>query len=184
MANVNEKRHLRLVNHFSSVEVKVDTSAEKSGATSNTGSEKVALFLLREVDLLRTSSFAGFLCEKEARLIFDCRVAPRLDFIAPSRMLAFRKFSEIGVDYIDIVGAMGLGDGSAGASKPEEWVDLVFDKINAVAHRSFGAVFIFDNDSVLSRAYNVLPTALGNLFRNSGLKFEVVLTDVSERIAM
>lgn len=179
-----KKSHLRLVScQLSAIEKNAFATEQDSSASGREKNEgEVSLLLLSEADVLQSDYFVPYLRETNACCLFDVRVAPRLDFIAPSRLQAFRKFAELGVDYVDVIGRIAPIDGND--VMPEAWVDLVCDKIQLTEKAATTIVFIFDNSDMLCRARNVLSSTIDRFCAPTRLHIEAFPELSSELLAM
>jgi hypothetical protein len=153
------RKHLRLVTLENRPD-DVSLSSEKSAFQMETYvgvDQALPIYFVRESDVLHTTDFSEFLFGRNATLLFDVRVAPRLDFIASSRSLAFRKFASIGLEYFDLNGALSEYSDLFIPAMPEAWLDIVCSKLQAVDGPNKSIFFIFDDDRVLRRTQQVLP---------------------------
>ena len=67
------------------------------------------LIFVRESDFAKSGSFIDFAKRYRPSCFFDLRFSPRLDFFAGSRLLTFRLFDELSIDYFDLSGSIGNG---------------------------------------------------------------------------
>lgn len=181
MSNPVRKNHLRLV---SSRDAGEENSSYGLSGEVFSPDEAISLWMVSESIILRNDGFLPFLQASNIRCLFDVRIAPRLDFIAPNRALAFKKLSELNISYIDVIGAMGADSGLGVGAKPEAWAGLVSSKIRAPELLGTGAVFVFDNDEILKRAQYVLPSAIATFDGYRNLRVEDFPGSSSELIAM
>ena len=123
-------------------------------------SEGPELLLIRESDILESSAFSNLIESIKPRWLFDVRITPRLDFLAPNRSLAFKHFFEMNLAYIDIFGALGAQSYRTEESRPESWGHFVAAILSESAIKCGPYMFIFDNDEVLKRSRNILPSVL------------------------
>lgn len=64
--------------------------------------------LMPESEVSNTGDFLRFLNAFRPKIILDLRLSPRLDFVGGSRTRAFHAFEEFAVQYIDVLGRLGV----------------------------------------------------------------------------
>ncbi len=122
--------------------------------------ESPELLLVRESDILENGAFSKLIVSVKPRWLFDIRITPRLDFFAPNRSLAFKHFVEMNLGYIDVFGALGADSYCTEESRPESWGHFVAAVLSESTIKCGPYLFIFDNDEVLKRSKNILPSVL------------------------
>jgi hypothetical protein len=185
MTNLFAKKHLRLVSHSTKDDVRSEAVLNNSPCekfhSSNEANFSLSLYFLREVNILRSYSFSEYMSECDARALFDVRIAPRLDFIAPNRGQAFRRLSDLAIDYVDIVGAI---DSGMIGDIPEDWCGLIGRSIDDLHEKNHNSLFfIFDNEQILRSAKRIIPSSICQRYSNFNFKIQVI-DEVQERIAM
>ena len=186
MTSPFNRKHLRLVSNslFSNCDNAPCQNSSFDHKVESPDFEKTILYFVREVDVLRNSDFVSLLVENNTCCFFDVRVAPRLDFMASNRVAAFRKFDELMIDYVDIVGDLGIANDWTTNFNAKAWLDIVMQKISSIDTRAKSLFFVFDSAEVLRRADSVLPSLLDKEFHSSSLRFEVYSGSIAESIAM
>jgi hypothetical protein len=122
--------------------------------------ETSELLFVRESDILENGAFSNLIDSVKPRWLFDVRITPRLDFLAPNRALAFKHFVAINLGYVDIYGALGAHSYCAEESRPESWGHFVAAVLSEATIKCGPYMFIFDDDEVLKRSRNILPSIL------------------------
>lgn len=118
------------------------------------------LLFVKESDILEKGVFANLLESVRPRWLFDIRITPRLDFLAPNRSLAFRHFSDMKLGYIDIFGVLGTRSYRAKEARPESWGQFVAAVLNEAATKYGPYIFIFDNEEIMKLSENSVPCVL------------------------
>lgn len=181
----NKTNHLRLVkSHVATIECHI-TNEDQKCADFFLDDNVLSLFLISEEDALQSDRFLPYLRDVGAKYLFDVRTAPRLDFISPSRLVAFQKMCDIGVDYVDLIGALeAKGEDSINAASPELWAGIVRVKIQALAEDVSSVAFIFDDVSILRRAEHILPSTILGGCNSKKLRVQALPEMSRELIAM
>lgn len=187
MRNSPAGRHLRLVTNqmqsaLNETQPVADHVVTRKCNSSDDGN--FSLFFATENNVLKNQEFEGFLRSYQPMYLFDVREAPRLDFLAPSRSLAFRKFADWGINYVDILGALAGDAEGVGSSMPEYWVELIREKIDCIDASKVSLAFIFDDEDVLRRSCHVLPAALNKCGNPDSVRVDVFDGKSVELIAM
>jgi len=177
MINPFRKSHLRLVSSAGSNKEEIDRSFNESDG-------RLTLWMVSESAVLRNESFLLFLASEKIKYLFDLRIAPRLDFIAPTRVLAFKRLAELNVSYVDVTGALDVGFELQFGLMPEEWAKSVGKRICNMVDSETSCAFIFDNDDVLRRSRNVLPNVIGNMCRDRKVSIQLFSEMSSDLIAL
>lgn len=154
-------KHLRLV-HTSSASL-----AEKKGRgfrvpiqlTLPLPDAAVVLFV-HEDALSKPNAFHRFLESVRPHWIFDARVTPRWDILSGTRLQAFRMFSELGTEYIDLFGRIGVSSYQSAEANPALWCHSVFDIISGARSTEGPFVFVFDNNDLLNVAISLIPAVV------------------------
>lgn len=180
MVNPARKSHLRLV--FSTkVDNGVSASLHENGGIGP--DDSIPVWMVSESVVLRDDRFISFLEESRTRCLFDVRIAPRMDFIAPSRVRAFKRLADLGVDYVDVFGVLNMEDNFGVGIMPEKWTELLRDKLSALDALS-GMTIIFDNEDIMRRAQYVLPAAIAAHQGSKRVRVEILSELPSELIAL
>jgi len=186
MKNSSVGRHLRLVTNLTQTALN-DTQAVGdfvvTGESSSSDGGDFLLYFASENNVLKNQEYEGFLKSCRPSYLFDVREAPRLDFLASSRALAFRKFADWGINYVDILGLASDAEGNE-CSMPEFWVDLIREKVNCVDLPNILLAFIFDDDDVLRRSCHVLPAALKKFSNRASVRVDIFDGKSVELMAM
>ena len=170
MSNAHKKTHLRLVPNVDDILIlkpNIVSDSVRETQLSFSFSDVFRFIFIREADILKGADFLELLVTVRPCYLFDVRLAPRLDFVASNRLMAFKAFRENCVDYVDIIGTLGLDSHLSGCSMPEFWLGLVGEKMASFQGSTRNAVFIFDNDEVLNRSKNMLPSYIKSSFSDS-----------------
>lgn len=131
-----------------------------------------SVVLLHDSELLGPDAFSTFLEHVQPRWFLDVRVAPRMDFVAPTRALALRNLSARNIQYVDVLGR--VNDAS-------EWLTFV-EKLLQRAHDTEGPyVILFDDRRTLQDARLHLPSFLHRIDAAEGLN---VSTERHDPIAL
>jgi hypothetical protein len=173
MSNFSGKMHLRLISNDNGSpreRLELGSSKVNNCQLSFAFSEEFRFIFIREADILRDASFMDLLAAVRPCYLFDIRLAPRLDFVASNRSLAFRAFGHYGINYVDIIGTLGVDSHLAGSSMPEFWCGLVGEKLKATCDSIRNSIFIFDNDEVLKRSQYVLPAYVKSSFSDASVE--------------
>jgi hypothetical protein len=183
MATHRDSPHLRLIADNRRPTEGVTDSISKSSQSqlSFEFSQFFRCAFVREADILKNGAFLLTLEKMRPDFLFDIRLAPRLDFVAANRLLAFQEFRNLNVEYIDVVGACGVNELNE-TPMPECWVSIVDEKLNFSRNATTSIIFVFDNDAVFRRSLNVLPSWIKS--RNQGACVDVISDVDTERIAM
>lgn len=185
MSNLFRRKHLSLVARSPlSSESPREIPIWKTGSLAEDGAKEITLYLFRESDVFRNSDFPGFLKTHNVRILFDARVAPRLDFVAANRILAFKKFEELEVNYIDMQGWISEGFEQSGNDVYDDLAHLVSERVRSLDIYNASIFFIFDSQDFLNRVNRSLMSSLNSLFNDNSLRFNVYAGEMSEPIAM
>jgi hypothetical protein len=96
-------------------------------------------------------AFSAFLEHVQPKWFIDVRVAPRMDFIAPTRALALRDLSSRNIHYVDVMGRI---------DHASEWLRYVEDLLQRSHDTEGPYVILFDNRRALQDARLNLPSFL------------------------
>lgn len=181
MTNFVSKGHLRLIDcneGGTSTSKKNEELGVVGSQLSLELKQEVVFYFFREVDILRGIDFIGLLERHRPAYIFDVRTAPRLDFVAPSRSLAFKAFVNLNVNYIDVSGVFR----NENDSDREVWAKFVDGKF--LSSKIFkDAFFIFDNESTLIESQRILPEFINRNINSFKISVQLLRQDF-ELIAM
>lgn len=160
------KKHLRLVDPAIAPPNHTKTSHDNSGAKQLSLFEvgEPNLIFSMEQSILRANEFNALVGKYNPKVFFDLRIAPRLDFVAPSRVVAFKIFSELKLSYVDVFGALGVNSYNAMQASPEMWSELVGESLLSLRSRNMTSMFVFDDIDILNRANFILPSFLKRTF--------------------
>lgn len=87
--------------------------------------------LMAESEVTHTNGFLEFLSSFRPKIILDLRLSPRLDFAGGSRRRAFRAFEELSVQYIDVLGRLGVSSREDFFSLNQDATPTLFSWIEA-----------------------------------------------------
>lgn len=118
------------------------------------------LLFVKESDILATGVFANLLESVRPHWLFDIRITPRLDFLAPNRSLAFKHFIDMKLDYIDIFGVLGTHSYRTEEARPESWGYYVASVLSEATTKNGPYMFIFDNEEIMKLSENTVPSVL------------------------
>lgn len=108
MNRVRKQTNLRLVaNDFAvTPQLHVEENAMLTQSLNTEG--RSVIVLMRASDLENRGAFSAFAKKYNPRCILDMRIAPRLDFFASTRVMAFKLFEDMHMDYFDFFGRIGV----------------------------------------------------------------------------
>lgn len=117
-----------------------------------------AFFL--DVNGIGVDRFVSLLRSMGPKWIIDARATPRLDMLGGSRSYAFRFFDNLGAEYVDLFGRLGLATYRSVDANPASWSDMV-SRIVSSSARPFGPFLVlFDNADLLRASAEMLPQSL------------------------
>jgi hypothetical protein len=154
-------KHLRLVHTSSGL------LAEKKGKVSRVPIQltlplpdaSVVLFV-HENALSKPNTFHRLLDSVHPHWIFDARVTPRWDILSGTRLQAFKRFSELGAEYVDLFGRIGISSYQSAGANPALWCHSVFDIISEARSPEGPFVFVFDNNDLINVAIGLIPAVV------------------------
>lgn len=155
------KNHLRLISNQTDLKKSVSTFAGIE-QLSLPFEESTDFMLVKESDILRNGEFSLLLDTIKPHWLFDIRITPRFDFLA-NRATAFRRFSDMNLEYVDIFGSIGVNSYDTKESTPEIWGDIITSKLATEKVSIKPCIFLFDNEMILKRSERVFL----NLFRSN-----------------
>lgn len=173
-SRVITRNHLKLVSGRSGDQ---DAPHPRSGEPRGTQlrlqfDDEESVVLMHETEIPSSEGFLGFLHHYQPKWLFDVRVAPRMNFVAPTRALALKSLTELNVHYVDVLGR---------ASNTAEWFMFVEQMLRGSRTVEGPFAFIFDDKSTLQDARVRLPSLLRKL---DALKSVTVTTYPGNLIAM
>lgn len=111
--------------------------------------------LMPEAEVSNAGDFLRFLNAFRPKVILDLRLSPRLDFVGGSRRRAFHVFEEFSVQYVDVLGRLGV-------SCREDFLRLKDDKkptllrwISSDPHDDRPIVCLYDDASVVNQCEEI-----------------------------
>lgn len=130
--------------------------------------DRVIVFM-RESELQKKGAFAEFAKKYSPRCVVDMRTAPRLDLFAGTRLLAFKLFNEMQMDYFDFFGRAGIYSKENIENLSIHLAEALksFEMRPDSSHRPL--VLFFDNDELLKRCKLEIDGALVKCFRSSSI---------------
>lgn len=108
-----------------------------------------------------TDMFCRFATSIAAFAIYDLRIAPRLDFIRPTRSQAFAFFESARIDYKDMFGRSGLTSYSDQDATYYPLWQSVAAEIDSSKISLGPAIVLFDDTSFLVRTSDALSSVYG-----------------------
>lgn len=105
-----------------------------------------------------TDTFCRFVTAVGAFAIFDLRIAPRLDFIQPTRAQAFSFFERSRIDYKDMFGRFGLSSYLEQDPAYDPLWQSVASEIDSATSDSGPAMALCDDASFLVRSSDALSS--------------------------
>jgi len=112
------------------------------------------VILMHDTELPSSDAFITFVENYQPKWLLDVRVAPRMDFIAPTRALALKSLSSLQVNYVDVLGRV---------QNQNEWLSFIESLLRSGNGGQGPHVFIFDDRSMLDEARAQLPSMLRTL---------------------
>lgn len=167
------KNHLRLISNQTDLKKSVSTFADLEQLPLPF-EESTDFVLVKESDISRNGEFSLLLDTIKPNWLFDIRITPRFDFLV-NRASAFRRFSDMNLEYVDIFGSIGVNSYDTKESTPEIWGDIITSKLAMESVSIKPCIFLFDNEMILKRSERVFPNLLRSNPKLS--KFKVQLFD-------
>lgn len=145
--NMLSRKHLRLVvtDDLECAELTPDEGIQLSLPFD----DGKAVVLMHEADLRAPEAFEALLGCHQPKWLLDVRVAPRMDFIAPTRAMALRHLSMRNVTYVDVLGHV---------SDPSAWLPFVEALLQSSAVGEGPYAIVFDDEHRLREARSCLPS--------------------------
>lgn len=137
-----------------------------------------------EKNILRGQEFIKVVDKYNPKVFFDLRIAPRLDFVASSRVNAFKVFRDLDISYFDIFGSVGVNSYDVIHAAPEFWGGVIVECLLSVRSKNLNCIFLFDNADILNRSQFVVPSILKNAFVDHEFIFDKVENSDDSLIAM
>ncbi|MBV7498809.1 hypothetical protein [Achromobacter sp. ACM05] len=103
----------------------------------------LSVMLVHEADLNFPAVFEEFIARYQPKWLLDIRVAPRMDFVAPTRASALRVLSALKVNYVDVLGR--IGDTS-------KWLQFIENLVQDQNQAEGLYAIVFDDRSILQDA--------------------------------
>jgi hypothetical protein len=113
-----------------------------------------AVVLVYETDMCSPEAFETFFERYRPKWLLDIRVAPRMDFVAPTRALALRTLSALNVNYVDVLGRV---------NDTSKWFQFVEDLLQRQDRVEGLYAIVFDDQCTLRDARLRLPSLLNRL---------------------
>ncbi|MGF6540555.1 hypothetical protein OKW32_003841 [Paraburkholderia youngii] len=111
-----------------------------------------SVVLMRESEMSAGgASFIRFAKDFKPGFFLDLRIAPRLDFLAGSRLQAFRLFHELDIEYVDVLGRLGIDSKEDFSSLDEAQSAELASWIESNFNDERPLVCFFDDAEVLFR---------------------------------
>lgn len=118
--------------------------------------ESPQFILLMESNFQKEGFFSALIEKFKPCIIFDTRTAPRLDFIANSRLQAFKKLHENNVTYVDLHYALEKSTYKESVLD-YEWLNSAISVVDGLSSKLGPYLFIFDNDIILHGSKKYIP---------------------------
>ena len=126
-------------------------------------------------DFSTPEDFLNFCNATSPDVIFDMRAAPRLDFVKPTRNLAFELFNDLGIEYRDVLGRVGLMSYDVPISDFEK-ILINLDSLREAHDKERPMLALFDNVNFSSRC----SAALSGIYEVLTLNADAVRRSVIE----
>ncbi|MBK1977312.1 hypothetical protein JE034_00450 [Achromobacter xylosoxidans] len=131
-----------------------------------------SVMLVHETDLNSPEAFEIFVEYYQPKWLLDIRIAPRMDFIAPTRALALRMLSALDVNYVDVFGRI---------SDASRWLEFVENLVQSHDRAKGLYAIVFDDQCNLQDAKLQLPPLFRRLLKTESIS---VSTFQRELLAM
>ncbi|KVP02348.1 hypothetical protein WJ83_11395 [Burkholderia ubonensis] len=150
------RKHLRLVAGTSRgiTECKQHTAEQRGEQLRLPFESEDYVVLMHDAEIPSSDAFIMFIEHYQPKWLVDVRIAPRMDFIAPSRALALKSLSTLRVNYVDVLGRV---------QNASEWLTFVESLLRSANGAEGPYAFIFDDRSALREARVQLPSMLREL---------------------
>lgn len=115
------------------------------------------VIFMKDTDILNKKTFSTFAKKFNPACLFDFRIAPRLDTFANTRLLAFRLFKDLEMEYFDFLGRAGVTalDEFKDMENPlAKSLDELWHSPNADTRP---IIFFFDSESLLLECRRTMP---------------------------
>lgn len=113
--------------------------------------------LLMDTNGINHAEFVRIIESMRPKWIVDVRAVPRLDTLAGSREYAFSIFHRMSIEYVDLLGRLGIISYKTSETNPAFWGPVAVQILKA----SVGPyVFLFDYPPLMSVASESLPSLL------------------------
>ncbi|WP_175212912.1 hypothetical protein [Achromobacter aegrifaciens] len=113
-----------------------------------------SVVLVHETDLGSPEAFEVFIERYQPKWLLDIRVAPRMDFVAPTRTLALRMLSALKVNYVDVLGRV---------NDTSKWLQFIEDLVQNQDRTEGLYAIVFDDQCTLQDARLHLPSLFNRL---------------------
>lgn len=130
-------------------------AVERAKENSEPLNDRHFLVLMNESDVSKTGEFLRFLDSYRPKLILDLRISPRLDFVAGSRVRTFRAFGEFSVQYIDVLGRLGVYSREDFLSLKNNSSGMLDSLVHSDENDDRPMVCLFDDTEVFKRCRKI-----------------------------
>lgn len=154
MSSGNEA-HIRLIFTANTPLANSSQPAERNRQLAFPYPESGTIFFT-DIGGMGRQEFAKILTETGVRWIFDVRVVPRLDGIAPSRAAAFHMFQKAKATYVDLFGLLDIKSYRTAMANPALWGVSVGELLRE-SERKGPYLFLFDDLPLMQAAEDLLP---------------------------
>lgn len=141
-------KHTATVLEFNSSTV--DATRKLFQMSPNSDQVQHFVVLIAESEVSHTNGFLEFLSSYRPKVIFDLRFSPRLDFVGGSRRRAFRAFDELSVQYIDVLGRLGVSSREDFFSLTQEATPTLSSWIEADTHDDRPIVCLYADKAIIN----------------------------------
>lgn len=94
--------------------------------------------------------FLYFVSKKCIAVFFDLRFSPRLDFVAATRQKAFIKLKEVGLNYYDVYGRLGISSPATAVDDRFEILKNIVAAAEETLKQGEPCLMMFDRQSLAS----------------------------------
>jgi hypothetical protein len=134
---------------------------------SSTKTTDPVIVFMRESELQKKGAFTEFAKRYNPQCVLDMRTAPRLDLFAGSRLLAFKLFKEMHMEYFDFFGRVGIYSKENIVNLNAHLTEALIAFHPKVKYSNRPLVLFFDNDELLKNCKNEIPNIFLKHFDSS-----------------
>lgn len=131
--------------------------------------DESAVILVHEMELSSPEAFDIFIERYRPKWLLDIRVAPRMDFVAPTRTLALRTLSALNVNYVDVLGRV---------HDTSKWLQFLEDLLQSQGRVDGLYAIFFDDTCTLRDARLHIPPLLHRLESSENVRISTFHRDL------